>query len=85
MIRLFELQLTGFCFFFTDLKVGALWGSNLAEATTGNTEESLRVICSKRLYDTIVLNTLSDEANDQNKGWFTLSLLFIFLLISWTK
>ncbi|XP_066930115.1 uncharacterized protein [Clytia hemisphaerica] len=51
-----------------NLKVGALWGSNIAEGTTGNTEPSLRVVCEKNLYDTVIINTLSDDANDQNKG-----------------
>lgn len=57
------------------MKVGALWGSNLAIGTTGNAESSLRIICEKNLYDTIVLNSLIDDENDQNKGkiliyWF---------------
>ena len=53
---------------FIGLKVGALWGSNLAEGTTGNGESSLRIICEKNLYDTIVINSLVDDENDQNKG-----------------
>ena len=28
------------------------------------------IVCEKNFYDTIIINTLSDDENDQNKGMY---------------
>ena len=69
--------------FIIGLKVGALWGSNLAVGTTGNDEASLRIICEKNLYDTIVVNSLVDDENDQNKGKRKNTIQFIHFIFQY--
>lgn len=63
--------------------MGALWGSNLAVGTTGNDEASLRIICEKNLYDTIVVNSLVDDENDQNKGKRKNTIQFIYFIFQY--